>query len=70
MWEFQNEQIADASLVVLNKCDLLQEDERDICLGALRAGRHNARIIETAYGEMPPEIVTGAGLSARAGFGG
>jgi G3E family GTPase len=53
---FQNEQIAGATLIILNKCDLLGDDERRLCLGALREAHRGARIIETAYGEVPPEI--------------
>jgi G3E family GTPase len=56
LWAFQNEQIAGASLIVLNKCDLLQDDERKLCLGALRQAHRDCPIIETAYGEVPPEI--------------
>jgi G3E family GTPase len=54
--DFQNEQIAGASLVILNKCDLIEDKERETCLGTLRALYPGIRIIETAYGEMPPEI--------------
>jgi len=53
---FQDEQIAGATLVVLNKCDLLQDDERERCLGALKQAHRDSRVIETAYGEVPPEI--------------
>jgi G3E family GTPase len=54
--DFQNEQIAGASLVVLNKCDLLEDRERELCVATLRTLYPGIRIIETAYGEMPPEI--------------
>lgn len=53
---FQNEQITSASLVVLNKCDLLDEKSRDLCLDALQKVWPGLRVIETAYGEVPPEI--------------
>jgi G3E family GTPase len=55
-WDFQNEQIAGASLIVLNKCDLLEDKVRTLCLRAVRDFHPGARIIETAYGEVPPEI--------------
>ena len=55
-WDFQNEQIAGASLVVLNKCDLIEERERQACAELLRLNNPDARIIETAYGEVLPEI--------------
>lgn len=54
--DFQNEQIARASLIVLNKCDLIGETERQVCLKAARIKNPHAQIIETAYGEVPPEI--------------
>jgi len=57
--DFQNEQIAEASLVVFNKCDLIEDKARELCLGMIRGLREGIRIIETAYGEVPPEIVSG-----------
>lgn len=56
LWDFQNEQIAGASLIVLNKCDLLDEKELDLCRRTLHAAHHPGAIVETAYGEVPPEI--------------
>ena len=53
---FQNDQIAGASLIVLNKCDLLEDKERQACTNLLRSNNPDAQIIETAYGEVPPEI--------------
>ncbi len=56
LWDFVNEQIAGATLVVLNKCDLLDEQELDLCRRMLQTLHGGAlRIIETAYGEVPPE---------------
>jgi G3E family GTPase len=55
-WDFQNEQIAGASLVVLNKCDLLEDKQRHLCAGSLQALHPGVRIVATAYGEVPPEI--------------
>jgi len=57
--DFQNEQIAGASLVVLNKCDLLGDKERDPCRNAMHDFQAGVRIIETAYGEVPAEIWAG-----------
>ena len=56
LWDFQNEQIAGASLVVANKCDLLEDKQRDLCLARLQQSHPAVRIIATAYGEVPPEI--------------
>jgi G3E family GTPase len=54
--DFQNEQVAGASLVILNKCDLIEDKERQACMDLLRSNNRDARIVETAYGEVPPEI--------------
>ena len=59
--DFQHAQIEGASLFVLNKCDLVEDSEREACADLLRLINPDARIIETAYGEVPPEI-----CSARA----
>ena len=56
LWNFQNEQIADATLIVLNKCDLLEEQDLELCRRALQQAHHPGLIIETAYGEIPPEV--------------
>ena len=55
-WDFQNEQIAGASLIIFNKCDLLEDKDRDLCLGRLQAAHPGVRIVAAAYGEVPPEI--------------
>ena len=51
---FQRAPIAGATLLVLNKCDLLGDAEREAATRRLRALNPGARIIETAYGEVPP----------------
>jgi G3E family GTPase len=56
LWGFHRAQIASASAIVLNKCDLVGDSEREACLESLRSINPNARIIETAYGEVTPEI--------------
>jgi G3E family GTPase len=56
-WGLQNEQISGASLVVLNKCDLLPDEQRELCLRSIQVLHHGIRIIETAYGEVPAEIL-------------
>jgi G3E family GTPase len=52
--DFSCAPIAGATLLVLNKCDLLGDDERAAATRQLRAMNPDARIIETAYGEIPP----------------
>jgi G3E family GTPase len=59
--DFQNEQLASATMVVLNKCDLLEEKDLELCRESLRWVRPQAGIVETAYGEVPPEILLKTG---------
>ncbi|MCE0496450.1 MAG: GTP-binding protein [Methylacidiphilales bacterium] len=53
--DFQRAQIEGASLVVLNKCDLVDDSQRALCTNRLRALNPGALVIETAYGEIPEE---------------
>ena len=53
---FQDEQIASSTLVVLNKCDLLEEHELAMCSAKLRKVHPLAQVAETAYGEIPVEL--------------
>ena len=55
--DFQREQIEGASLMVLNKCDLVSDTEREACIKMLLSINSYAKILETAYGGMPPEIL-------------
>ncbi len=54
--EFVLVQIEGASQIVLNKCDLVDDASREACTRHLRQLNPEARIIETAYGEVPGEI--------------
>ena len=56
LWNFQNEQVAGSTLVVLNKCDLLDDKENTQCLGIVRDLHPDSRVIQTAYGEVSPEV--------------
>jgi G3E family GTPase len=56
MDDFHIAQIEGASLLVLNKCDLLDDTECTECTRRLRAINPDAKIIATAYGEVPPEV--------------
>jgi G3E family GTPase len=58
LWDFQNDLIAGASLVILNKCDLVADEEREASTRLLRTLNPEAHIIETAYGEVPPESLS------------
>jgi len=66
--DFQDEQIAGATLVVLNKCDLLEESDLRLCAGHLRAAHPGVPVVETAYGEVPPEILLGRATSQELGL--
>src|SRR5579871_5243829 len=51
---FRAVQVSGASLVVLNKCDLVEDAPRREASRRLRALNPTARVIETAYGEIAP----------------
>ena len=55
--DFQRAQIEGATVIVLNKCDLAGDAERQQSTRVLRGMNPDARIIETDYGEVPPEII-------------
>jgi len=52
--DFQRPQIESATVLVLNKCDLAGDTEREASTRLLRSMNPRARIVETAYGEVPP----------------
>jgi G3E family GTPase len=62
---FQDEQIAGATLVVLNKCDLL--DDRDLAdvTSILRSVNTIGPIQQTAYGEVTPDVWAKAATSQQ-----
>jgi G3E family GTPase len=53
---FQEEQIASATLTVLNKCDLLAATDLELCRKLFGDSHPEAKFAETAYGEVPMEI--------------
>lgn len=55
-WNFQNEQMTGATLVMLNKCDLLDEKELELCRTTLAQLHPKLPYIETAYGEISADI--------------
>jgi G3E family GTPase len=55
--DFYAAQIAEATLLVLNKCDLVSQAERDACLRALLSMNAIAEVAETAYGEIPADLL-------------
>jgi G3E family GTPase len=54
--DFQRAQIESATLLVLNKCDLVGQAERNACLNLLGAINPRAALAETAFGELSAEI--------------
>jgi G3E family GTPase len=68
LWDFQSAQITGATRLVLNKCDLVSDAERPVCTRALRSINPEAKIIETVYGEVPPEFWSGAGTLYELGL--
>jgi G3E family GTPase len=54
--DFQRDQVESATLLVLNKCDLLGDAERNACLNRLGTINPRALLTETAFGELSPEI--------------
>jgi G3E family GTPase len=56
------DQIEFANILLLNKCDLLNEDQRRTVVGVLRNLNPKARIIETIRGEVDPRAILATGL--------
>jgi G3E family GTPase len=54
--DLQRAQIEGASLLVLNKCDLVSDAEREACVRLLLSMNSGAPITEAAYGEVPAKI--------------
>lgn len=57
LFDFERRQIESATLLVLNKCDLAGDAEREAATRLLRSMNPRARIIEVAYGEVPPNEI-------------
>jgi G3E family GTPase len=54
--DFQRTQVESATLLVLNKCDLVGDAERNACLNLLGQINPQASLTETAHGELSLEI--------------
>lgn len=54
--DFQQAQIEGATLLVLNKCDLVEDAERNACLELLGLFNSSAPMAEIAHGELASEI--------------
>jgi G3E family GTPase len=65
LWDFQQEQIAGATLAVLNKCDLVHAQDLDFCRKLFAEVHPEVPYAETAYCEVGPEIwAKAAGVDA------
>jgi G3E family GTPase len=56
------DQIEFANVILLNKCDLVDEAEKTTVLGVLRNLNPKARIVETQRGRVEPAAIIGTGL--------
>lgn len=56
------DQVEFANIIILNKCDLIDEAEKLTLLGILRNLNPKARIIEAEYGQVLPSAIMGTGL--------
>jgi G3E family GTPase len=54
--DFQHAQIEGATLLVLNKCDLVDDAQREKCARLMLTINPSAPFVETAYGEVSAEI--------------
>ncbi|CAL1125136.1 unnamed protein product [Cladocopium goreaui] len=56
------DQVEFANVILLNKCDLIDEDEKVTLLGILRNLNPKARIVETVRGQVDPMAIIGTNL--------
>ena len=56
------DQVEFANVILLNKCDQIDEDEKRTLLGILRNLNPKARIVETVRGQIDPTQIMGTGL--------
>ena len=56
------DQVEFANVILLNKCDLIDESDKMTLLGIIRNLNPNARIIESEYGRIAPTAIVGTGL--------
>jgi G3E family GTPase len=59
------DQVEFADVIVLNKCDLVNDQQRGILLGMLRALNPRAAVIEATHGRVDPTSLLGTGRFDR-----
>jgi G3E family GTPase len=64
---FADKQVAAADIVLLNKIDLVDEEELAAVLAWIAQVAPQARLIKTDYAQAPLELIVGAGSSVRTG---
>jgi G3E family GTPase len=66
--DFHHGQIESATVLVLNKCDQVDDAQREQCRRFLRAINPVALIVETDFGEVPPDVWDRPGTMPQADF--
>ncbi|MBM1221948.1 cobalamin biosynthesis protein CobW [Ponticoccus sp. SC2-23] len=65
--ELFEDQIACADMIVVNKADLLDEQEADALAGRLRAeARTGVQVLQASMGALPVDVLLGQGIGAEA----
>ena len=64
--ELFEDQVACADMIVVNKSDLLGEDEAGALVGRLKGdARDGVQVVKTAMGRMPVDVLLGQGVGAE-----
>ncbi|MEL7211520.1 MAG: cobalamin biosynthesis protein CobW [Pseudomonadota bacterium] len=64
--ELFEDQVACADMIVVNKSDLLGEDEASALVGKLKGeARDGVQVVKTAMGRMPVDVLLGQGVGAE-----
>ena len=56
------EQVEFADIIILNKTDLISEDEKILLCGIIKSLNPHARIIESTFGKVDPKTILNTGL--------
>ncbi|MEM6593905.1 MAG: cobalamin biosynthesis protein CobW [Pseudomonadota bacterium] len=65
--ELFEDQVACADMIVVNKSDLLSEEESTALVGQLKSdSRDSVQVLKTAMGKLPVDVLLGQGIGAEA----
>ncbi len=65
--ELFEDQVACADMIVVNKSDLLSEDESAALVGQLKSeSRDSVQVVKTSMGKLPVDVLLGQGIGAEA----